>query len=72
VTQELTQKQLDRQDAVDNECHDLLNSLGSKTSADSVPWDIELISIVREAVQEVVVDKLHLMTEMEFYPYIEC
>lgn len=65
---ELTGAQTDRLDCVDNAIHALLNDLAM---GQEIEWDIELISIVREAVQEVIVDKLHLMTEMEFYPYIE-
>jgi len=34
-----------------------------------VEWDMEHIGDVREVVQEVIVDRLHLMTEMQFYPY---
>ena len=67
--------QLDRQDIVDNACFALLNDLYDKTNRlhyiDSIEWDIELISKVREAVQEVLVNDLHLMTEMQFYPYVE-
>jgi len=63
---ELTREQLDRQDKVDNACHNILEELAGK----ELSWDIELSGIVRDAVQEVLVDRLHLMTEMEFYPYI--
>jgi len=34
-------------------------------------WNIEHIAQVREAVRIVLVDELKLMTEMEFYPYLE-
>ena len=64
---ELTAKQIRQQDFIDNNIYGLLVDVSEK----EIEWDIELISIVREAVQEVIVDKLHLMTEMEFYPYIE-
>jgi hypothetical protein len=63
---ELTQAQNDQQDFVDNNIHGLLVGITGK----ELEWDMELISIVREAVQEVVCDRLNLMTEMEFYPYI--
>ncbi len=68
MPEELTDAQMERQDAVDNACHDLLNELAN---GKVVRWNIEHISAVREAVQEVLVDQLHLMTKMEFYPYIE-
>jgi hypothetical protein len=72
----LTDAQVERQDEVDNACHRLLNELAAASQVahhgnDLVEWDIEHISAIREAVQEVLVDKLHLMTELEFYPYIE-
>jgi len=72
--QELTQAQLDRQDEVDNACFNFILELSGERSADDggkVEWDMETIQEIREAVQDVIVDKLHLMTEMEFYPYIE-
>ena len=66
---ELTNKQVERQDFVDNACHKLLNEMA--VGPEVAQWDIGNISTVREAVKEVIVDKLHLMTEMEFYPYLE-
>ena len=61
-------EQSERQDWVDNACHGLLTELAGWKE---VEWNIEHISAIREAVQEIIVDELHLMTEMEFYPYIE-
>lgn len=68
MSKQLTKAQLNRQDGVDNACHQLLCDLAGNRDLD---WDLEHIGEVRSAVQEVLVDKLHLMTEMEFYPYIE-
>lgn len=65
---ELTDEQIERQDRVDNVIHLLLIDLGAHSE---IPWNIELIGIVRDAVQEVVCNRLKLMTEMEFYPYVE-
>ena len=65
---ELTGAQIDRQDCVDSAIHALLNDLAM---GQEIAWDMEFIGDVREAVQEVIVDKLHLITEMEFYPYID-
>lgn len=66
---EFTPAETERQDIVDNAIANLISEL--------IPidcpfdWDIELISIIRDAVQEVLVDKMHAMTEQEFYPYRE-
>lgn len=64
---ELTKKQIKRQDEVDNDIFRLLQNFSPIIV---LPWDIEDIGIVRDAVQNVIVNKRHLMTEMEFYPYI--
>lgn len=73
--QELTQDQFDRQDEVDNSIHTLIEELSSKDYESiekvAIEWDIDIISTVREALQEVIVNRLKLMTGMEFYPYIE-
>lgn len=67
---ELTDVQGGQQDFVDDEIMNLICRLANKQEGE-IEWDMELISIVREAVQEVICDRLKLMTEMEFYPYIE-
>ena len=64
---ELTKAQQEQQDFVDNNVFGLLVGLTGK----ELEWDVEHISAVREAVQEVICDRLKLMTEMEFYPYID-
>jgi hypothetical protein len=65
---ELTGAQADRQDCVDSAIHALLNDLAI---GQEIEWDMEFIGDVREVVQEIICDRLKLMTEMEFYPYIE-
>jgi len=65
---ELTKEQEARQDEVDNACYAFLLELAK---ASDLPWDMEDISEVREAVQSVLVEKRHIMSEMEFYPYLE-
>ena len=65
----LTDAQIERQDLVDNAINDLLDSVAN--THDNTPWNIEYIGIIRDALQEVVVSHARLMTEMEFYPYIE-
>ncbi|MDD5547063.1 MAG: hypothetical protein PHO67_07935 [Candidatus Omnitrophica bacterium] len=67
MAEELTSNQIDRQDCVESAIEELLRELSGK----EIEHDMEIIDIVREAVQEVIVDRLHLMTEMEFYPYTQ-
>lgn len=66
---ELSLRELERQDIVDSAISELIyNLIPIECEFD---WDIELISIIRDAVQEVIVDRLGVMTEQEFYPYLE-
>jgi hypothetical protein len=74
---ELTRTELDQQDEVDNAIHNLIEDLATPfmegtpgfNPDDPVEWDIEDISNIREAVQDVLVKKLKVCTEMQFYPY---
>jgi hypothetical protein len=74
---ELTRKELDQQDAVDGAIHDLIEDLAIPfledkpdfNPDDPIDWDIEDISCVRDVVQNILVKKLKLCTEMQFYPY---
>lgn len=59
---------IDRQDCVDNAIFGLINELATDKE---VEWDIEDIANVREVVENILVNKLKLMTEFEFYPYVE-
>lgn len=68
----LTSPQIQRQDFVDNTCFDLLLNLAPLGNSDSLSWlrwDIESIAAIREAARSIIVDKLHLMKAMDFYPY---
>jgi len=64
----LTDDQIERQDLVDNAIHNLLNDLAPDGVV--IEWDISYIHAVGDEVQEILVNKLHLMTEKEFYPYL--
>jgi hypothetical protein len=66
---ELTQDQIDRQDFVDNNILLMLNEMMPEKRGE-IEHDIELVGKVRDAIQAVLVDDLHLCTEMEFYPYL--
>lgn len=71
---ELTKKQIERRDFVDNLCDDFIftaiDQLGLM-GASYPDKDNENISVIREALQEVIVEKMNLCTSMKFYPYID-
>lgn len=64
----MTEKQLERQDYVDNAILGLINKL--IPSDRKMEWDIEVIGYVRDAIQSQIVER-GFCTEQEFYPYIE-
>lgn len=74
--EELTQKQIERQDEVDNAIYALFNEL-LKPQGIKIKWDIATIGNVRDAIIEEVAKQLHYtgekkgQFEMAFYPYIE-
>ena len=70
MAKELTKKQIDRQDAVDNAIQELLEELSGKKFP-CLDWDTEVVGIIRDAVQEVICDKMKLMSPMDFYPFME-
>ncbi len=65
---ELTNEQLQRQDKVDNAIHNLFQELLGNPIGDPLPWDIEKISRVRDAIQ----DAFDMTDEQRFafYPWI--
>ena len=68
MTQKLTNKQIERQDFVDNTIYNLLNELipNEKT----IDWNIEYIARVRDTINQIFLEK-NICTEQEFYPYLE-
>lgn len=64
---ELTPAQVERQDVVDNACHALLQELAGK----ELEWDIAHIGDLVEVCKDIICTELAIMTEMEFYPYID-
>lgn len=68
VVDQLSDDDLKRQDEVDSACYCLLCSLAKGSD---VPWDIEAIATVRDAVQDVLYDRFHIMSPQELYPYLE-
>ena len=65
---ELTDKQLERQDFVDNLIFQLFNDLNP--SSKELEWDIEMIGEVRDSIRVWFVDNLDITVEMKFYPYM--
>ena len=64
----LTDQQLKRQDLVDNRIFELLDDLSPGSG--KAEWDIELIGQIRDSVEDILVERLKLVSEMEFYPYL--
>jgi len=65
---ELNTAQIARQDFVDNEVFNLIQSL--VPNGKQLDWDIEMIAEVREAIREQL-ESHCICTEMEFYPFME-
>jgi hypothetical protein len=66
---ELTKKELDRQDFVDNSIFKLIEELN--LSEKNVNWDIEMIGEVRDVISDWLVDRLELCDDYEYYPYLD-
>lgn len=65
---ELTDKQIERQDFVDNATFDFIKSL--IPNGKQIEWDIDCIAQVRDKVWDVLKHR-KICTEQEFYPFIE-
>lgn len=66
---ELTKQQIARQDFVDNQIFNLINSLLPKSK--QIEWDIELIGEAREFLRLEIVDELKIIDEDKFYPFMK-
>jgi hypothetical protein len=64
---ELTQRETERLDYVHNAIHTLICDLAGQ----EVEWDAEVIGDISDVVEEFVCDRLHIMPDHEFAPYIE-
>lgn len=67
MTLELSDRQIERQDFVDNTIYELVNEL--IPSDKEMEWDIETIGEVRDSIKKILVER-QICTEQEFYPYI--
>jgi hypothetical protein len=70
VQDDLEDRQILRQDFVDNTIMQLLKFLDPSKNKGDWDWDIEAIGQVRDAVRDVYLEK-GVCTEQEFYPYLE-
>ncbi len=59
-------KQLKRQDFVDNQIYDLVKRLIPPTK--KIEWDIEMVADIRDTIQHWLVDRYKIVDELEFYP----
>jgi hypothetical protein len=66
---ELTKKQIERQDFVDNSIFELLNNLN--TTIQKLEWNIEIISEVREVVRLYFEKTFDGFSEQDYYPYMQ-
>jgi len=65
----LSDKQIERQDFVDNSIYELICQLNPNQY--KIEWDIEHIAEIREIIRRHIVDDLRMCEENEFYPFID-
>jgi len=65
---QLTKRQIDRQDFVDNQIFELINVLVPPSKR--IQWDIELIENIRESFYKEIKKKIKNTREKQFYPFI--
>jgi len=64
--QGFSDKQIKRQDFVDNQIYDLVKQL--IPSSRKMEWNIEMIGDIRDTIQHWLVDQYKIVDELEFYP----
>jgi len=67
--EELTNRQIERKECVDDAIFNLIQEL-NPTSIE-IEWDMEIIGEIREEIQYWIVERLKLCDEMTFSPYVE-
>jgi len=65
----LTEKQIRRQDIVDNAIYQLICDINPTDK--NIEWNIELIGEVRDVIRVCLVEKMRITDEQKFYPYIQ-
>jgi hypothetical protein len=66
---ELTKKQIDRQDFVDNSIFELLQKLNPTDNI--VEWNIEIISEIRDIIRQYLKNKSDDFSEQNYYPFLD-
>jgi hypothetical protein len=65
MPRQLTEKQIERQDEVDNAIFRLIQEISPVMTA----WDMQVIGEVREVIGAYLKEK-YRVSEMQFYPYV--
>lgn len=65
---ELTKRQIERQDFVDNKIFELIQRLMPTAK---IEWNIEMIGSIRDSIRTQLVNKHRLTSESKFYPYLK-
>ena len=66
---QLTKRQINRQDFVDNQIFELIQKLLPPSK--QIDWNVEVIGAVRDTIREQIVDKQKIVSEEKFYPYLK-
>jgi hypothetical protein len=65
----INENQLERQDFVDNAINELVCNINP--SQQEIEWNIELIGGIRDIICHLLVERLAIIDEMTFYPYMD-
>lgn len=65
----LTQKEINRQDFVDNAVFDIIKLLAP--SKKKIEWNIEFIAYVRDSLESLFVKRMGICNKQKFYPSIK-
>ena len=66
---QLTDKEIIRQDFVDNSIFRIINAVNP--SQKEIEWDIEIIGEIRDKINFWLTKQLKVCSEQEFYPFIK-
>lgn len=69
TTKELTNKQTNKQDFIDNAIYQLIQTVNPTDT--NIEWNIEMIGEIREVIKAWMVDRMKITDEQNFYPYLD-